>query len=181
RAGLAERRHRTKDAQQRTDPPRPFTLDYIPTFKDRKIAARECAHCHYANNFRFARLRAEGKFSKEMLFQYPHPENIGVTLDVDHNNVVKAVRPRAPAGQAGVKPGDVIVRADATPVLTCSDLQFALNTVPSDRTVTLQLERGAARLPPTVLHLPHGWRRTDISWRASQDGTPPIVGIWGDR
>src|SRR6059036_632832 len=50
RAVLAEHRHRPKAAQQRTDPPRPFTLDDIPTFKDRKIAARECAHCHYANN-----------------------------------------------------------------------------------------------------------------------------------
>lgn len=49
------------------------------------------------NRFRFAQLRAEGKFTKERLFQYPLPENIGLTLDVDANNVVKAALPHSPA------------------------------------------------------------------------------------
>lgn len=157
-----------------------FTLDDIPAFAHRTAAKQECAHCHFANNFRFAQLRAEHRFSKEMLFQYPLPENIGVTLDVDSNNRVKSVQPASPAQQAGIKPGDVITRAGSTSVLTCSDLQFALNSLPDPGTVTLQLTRGGRSLPAAVLHLPHGWRRTDISWRASQDSIPPTVGFWGE-
>lgn len=159
---------------------KPFTLDDIPAFKNTRGESRECAHCHFANNYRFAQLRAEGKFSKELLFQYPLPENIGVTLDVDTNNAVKTVRPGSPAERAGLKAGDVILRADSTPVLTCSDLQFALNSIPDEGTVTLRLLRGGKPLPAATLQLPHGWRRTDISWRASQDGIPPSLGIWGE-
>jgi hypothetical protein len=180
RAVLAEHRSHPKDPLPRSDPPRSFTLDDIPAFSDRKIAAQECAHCHYANNFRFAQLRAEGKFSKALLFQYPLPENIGVTLDVEANNVVKAVLPGSPAERGGLKPGDVMVRANSTPVLTCSDLQFALNPIPDAGTVTLQLRRGGELLPAATLRLPQGWRRTDISWRASLESVPPIVGIWGE-
>jgi hypothetical protein len=157
-----------------------FTLEDIPAFRQRSLAKNECAHCHFANNFRFAQLRAEGRFTKELLFQYPLPENIGVTLDVDANNVVKAVRPDSPAALAGLKPGDTLLRAASTPVLTCADLQFALNPIPDAGAVTLQYERGGKPRLPAVLHLSHGWRRTDISWRASQDGIAPTVGFWGE-
>src|SRR5207244_8704335 len=86
----------------------------------------------------------------------------------------------SPAAQAGVKPGDMLVRAGTTPVLTCADLQFALNPIPDAGTVKLQYERDGKPQPPAVLHLPRGWRRTDISWRASQDSIPPTVGFWGE-
>jgi S1-C subfamily serine protease len=157
-----------------------FTVDDIPAFRRSKAAKEECAHCHYANNFRLAQLRDEGKFSKEMLFQYPLPENIGLTLVVDRNNVVKSVAPASPAARAGIRAGDIIVRANETPVLTSADLQFALNPLADPGTVTLRLQRGGKSLPPKSLRLPRGWRRTDISWRASQESIPPSVGIWGE-
>ena len=63
RAVLAEHRSRPKGPRQETEPTRSFTLDDIPAFATRKVGSKECAHCHFANNFRFAQLRAEGKFS----------------------------------------------------------------------------------------------------------------------
>jgi hypothetical protein len=155
-----------------------LTLADIPAYARSRAAKQGCAHCHFANNFRFAQLRAEGKFTKEMLFQYPLPENIGLTLDVDANNVVKAVLPHSPAQRAGAQPGDVLLRANETPVYTSADLQFALNTVPDAGEVTLLLQRKGRTLPAMTLSLPRGWRRTDISWRPSQEVAPPMIGIW---
>jgi membrane-associated protease RseP (regulator of RpoE activity) len=162
------------------DPLPRFTLDDIPAFSSSNAAKQKCAHCHFAHNFRFEQMRNEGKFTKAQLFQYPLPENIGVTLEVDRNNVVQSVRPGSPAQRSGVKAGDMIVGAGQTPVLTTADLQFALNSVPDAGTVKLDLERGGQHLRPAALRLPRGWRRTDISWRASQDGVAPTVGIWGE-
>src|SRR5262249_38669839 len=108
------------------------------------------------------------------------PENAGVTLEVDHNNQVKAVLPDSPAARAGVKAGDTLLKANDTPVLTGADLQFALNSVPDEGTLTLQVARGGRAQPAMTLRLPRGWRRTDISWRASQDGIPPQIGVWGE-
>jgi serine protease Do len=159
---------------------KPLTVMDFPAFARSNQAKAECYHCHFANNARFAQLRADGKFRKEMLFQYPLPENLGMTLDVDGNNVVASVRPDSPAARSGIRAGDVVVQADAIPVLTSADLQFDLNAVPDPGSVTLRLERHGKRLPPAVLNLPRGWRRTDISWRPSQDGVPPMIGIWAE-
>jgi hypothetical protein len=158
----------------------PMTLANIPAFQKSRAAREECAHCHYAHNFQIAQRRAEGRFRKEQLFQYPLSENLGLTLDVDRNNLVKSVEDASPAAKAGVRPGDRIVRAEQTPVLTEADLQFALNPLPDPGHVTLQFQRGSDRPRAAVLRLPRGWRHTDISWRASQDGVPPTVGIWAE-
>ena len=50
----------------------------IPAYSKSRQASQPCAHCHFANNYRFAQLKSEGKFTKEKLFQYPLPENIGL-------------------------------------------------------------------------------------------------------
>jgi len=77
-----------------------------------------------------------------------------------------------------VQPGDVLLRANETPVYTSADLKFALNTVPDAGKVTLLLQRKGRTLPARTLSLPRGWRRTDISWRPSQEVAPPMIGIW---
>jgi hypothetical protein len=158
----------------------PFTLADIPAFRKSRAAKEECAHCHYGHNFLIAERRAEGRFRKEQLFLYPLPENLGLTLDMDRSNVVRSVKRASPAAKAGVRAGDRIVRAERTPVLTEADLQFALNPLPDPGHVMLHLQRGDAPPRPVVLRLPRGWRRTDISWRASQGDIPPTVGVWAE-
>src|SRR5688572_14579746 len=39
-----------------------FTLSDIPAYAKSKAAGESCAHCHYANNYRFEQLRDENKF-----------------------------------------------------------------------------------------------------------------------
>lgn len=157
----------------------PRTAADFPAFRKLKMSQEACYHCHYANNARFAQARYDGVFRKEMVFQYPHPENLGITLETDANNVVRQVQPGSPAAKAGLRSGDVLRQAETTPVITGADLQFVLNDVPDPGKVKLVAARGGKELPALVLDLPRGWRRSDVSWRPSQEGAGPSMGFWG--
>lgn len=157
----------------------PFTIGDYPAFAATQQAKGYCYHCHFANNARFKQLRLEGKFTKALLFQYPLPENVGITLDVDANTLVKSVAAGSPAEKAGIHAGDRVIRAGSAAIVTPADLQFVLNGIPEPGSVQLQVERGGKSQPPMTLELPAGWRRTDISWRPSQDGVAPQLGVWG--
>jgi len=180
RHAVAARPNRAARSSRSGNNPGVFTTADYPAFARTKTAQQSCYHCHYANDARFLQRRAEGTFRKDLLFQYPFPENIGLTLEVDRNNVVKAVLPGSAAEAAGVRRGDQVIAANGVPVLTSADLQFALNSVPEPGKVLLAVARGGKRLAPLPLALGPGWRRTDISWRPSQAGIPPTVGLWAE-
>ena len=63
--------------------------------EDLKAAAtrrgNECIHCHQVNEFRRSDEKAAGTWSRDSLWVYPLPENVGITLEVDRGDVVKAV------------------------------------------------------------------------------------------
>lgn len=171
--------HRIDRRAAAPEPKQPArTAADFAAFASTPRAGEDCYHCHYATDARFMQMQVEGQFSKKDLFQYPHPENIGLTLDVDRNNVVRSVAAGHPAAAAGVRPGDVIVRAGDINVLTAADLQFALDPVSSPGSIELEVERDGRLLPKLKVVLPAGWRRSDISWRPSQGAIPPIIGIW---
>lgn len=156
------------DAPARGRAAKPLTLDDIPAYAESRHAkAGKCAHCHYAHQYSFQQLKDDGMFSEAMLYRYPLPEAVGVTLDVKENNRVKEVTADSPAAQAGVKTGDVIETAGETPVLTSADLQFALDGVSDPGKIVLALTRGGAPAPAATLSLPVGWRVTDVRWRPS--------------
>ncbi len=175
---LAQHKAGAVDKGSVPDPARRYTLTDVPAFARSKQAKDACYHCHYASNSYVKQAQLDGKFFKDMVFRYPFPENIGVTLEVDRNNVVQSVQPNSPAAQAGVKPGDAIYRAGEKTVHTSADLQFALEPVADPGKVTLELQRGKALLDVT-LTLPKGWRRSDVSWRPSAGTFPPMMGFWG--
>lgn len=174
---LAKHGREPRVASSPTPAPR-RTLADVPAFMAMKQAKDACYHCHYANNARFRQLELDGKFVKELLYQHPHPENVGITLEVDANNVVRSVAPGSPADQAGIRPKDMIRRAGSTEVYSTADFQFALNEIPDPGRITLGVDRQGKRMPPVTLSLPKGWRRSDISWRPSQGNVPPTVGLW---
>ena len=156
---------------------RPVRLTDYASYRATSLSKLPCAHCHYANNYGYYEAIAKGTLNKRALYQYPLPENIGVTLEVDRNNVVQSVVADSPAQKAGVKLGDTITRMGETPVHSAADLQFALNELPEPGRVRVTLQREGKSLPVT-LSLPAGWRETDISWRAGQGSVPPIFGFW---
>ena len=78
------------------------SVDQYPAARRRP--ANSCIHCHHVYDFRREALQAQGKWSKDQLWAYPLPENVGVTLEVDEGELVKAVAAGSPGDRAGSAP-----------------------------------------------------------------------------
>src|SRR5438046_10166299 len=73
-------------------PPRkkkPLLVDDYPAA--RRVRRGECIHCHQVYEFRRAKEKAEGTWTKEDVWRYPLPENVGLTLDNDQGDRVVSV------------------------------------------------------------------------------------------
>ena len=126
----------------------------------------ECIHCHQVNEFRRADAKAAGTWSRDDLWVYPLPENVGLTLDVDRGDVVKAVAAGSPAAKAGLMPGDVLTRVNGYPVASFADAQYALHKAPKRGAIPVEWQSGTNAMKGD-LEVADGWRKTNLTWRAS--------------
>src|SRR5262245_64489459 len=93
----------------------------------RTMRGNGCIHCHQVNEFRRADSKAAGTWTREDLWVYPLPENVGITLEVDRGDIVKTVGADSAAAKAGLKAGDVLAKLNSYPVGSFADAQYALN------------------------------------------------------
>jgi S1-C subfamily serine protease len=168
------------EAHKAPPPPRP--LPGAPVRPEDFAAAQRhkgCIHCHNVNEFRRADLQALGKWDRESVWVYPLPENVGVTLDIDVGNRVKAVRPGSPADKAGLKPGDLVRRLGGHPVASFADATYALHKSPARGSIPVAWARDGREQAGT-LDVADGWRRTNLTWRPSMLDILPSVPFSGD-
>lgn len=155
----------------------PIFVEQMPAAKARK--RQDCIHCHQINEFRRADLKLTGKWDRNDLWVYPLPENVGITLDVDRGNLVKAVKESSAAAKLGIKPGDSLVRLNGYTVASFADGQFALHKGP--RTGMILVEWKSGGIPMSgKLDVAEGWRKTNITWRSSMLDILPSLLISGD-
>ncbi len=143
-----------------------------------RLRANACIHCHHVYNFEYEDAQADGKWTRDRVWVYPPPKNVGLTLDVDRGDHVQAVAPGSPAARAGLQPGDVLQRLNGQPVASIADVQYALHVAPKAGTVTAHWQRDGRELRGT-LELPAGWRESDISWRPSMWQLSPAAAVQG--
>jgi S1-C subfamily serine protease len=144
----------------------------------KNIRKGECIHCHQIYEFRRADLKAAGQWSKDAVWVYPLPENLGIELDVDQGNKVKAVKADSPAAKAGLRPGDLMRTMNQLSVSSFGDAQFALHRAPAKGPVPLAWERGG-QPQSASLEVPEGWRKTNPTWRPSLLDLFPSLTIYG--
>jgi predicted metalloprotease with PDZ domain len=137
-----------------------------------------CFHCHQVKEFLNARLQRTGKWRRELAWRYPLPENVGLVLELDRGNVVKQAVPHSPAARAGLQRGDTLRRLNGVPVHSQADVQFGLDQAPAKGLIAFTYERAGKRRTGTV-RLPDGWRKSDISWRASMRDLAPYLPVSG--
>jgi S1-C subfamily serine protease len=113
----------------------------------------------------------------DQVWIYPRPENLGLSLERDRGDLLRAVEPASVADRAGLRAGDRLLALDGLPIASIADVQHALHRAPTTGTMRVDLLRNdrpmAAEVPLT-----QGWRVTDLSWRASTRrlGPHPCVG-----
>jgi S1-C subfamily serine protease len=178
--GLRYAMDRVLEAHRTPPPAQP--LSGRPRRAEDFLAARRhegCIHCHNVNEFRRADLKAEGKWHRESLWVYPPPENVGITLDVDLGDRIKAVAAGSLADGAGMRPGDRLVKLNGYPVASFADASYALHKAPRGGEIPVSWIRGGKERSAT-LGLPEGWRRTNLTWRPSMLDLLPSLPFAGD-
>jgi hypothetical protein len=166
-----------------TSPPAAQQLDGKPVFAEDFASAkshRGCIHCHNVNEFRRADAKAAGAWDRDSIWVYPLPENVGVTLDVDVGNRVKAVAKGSAAERAGLKPGDALAKLNGYPVASFGDASYALHKAPAKGSIAVTWTRDGKEQSGT-LEVAAGWRKTNLTWRPSMLDILPAVPFSGDE
>jgi predicted metalloprotease with PDZ domain len=139
---------------------------------------RGCYHCHEVKEIAQSALQKAGKWTQDMVYRYPLPENLGFALEVDRGNVVRDVKESSAAALAGLKPGDVLQRLGGVPIHSFADAQFALDKAPRSGTIDVVWKRSNS-IMEDKLPLKEGWRKGDVSWRPSLRYLVPYARLYG--
>ncbi len=139
---------------------------------------RGCMHCHQVKEGIITDLQKKGEWSRDKVWRYPLPENVGISLGVDKANVVASVTAKSPAALAGLVAGDSVRRLDGVPIHSFADAQYALDRAPTGGTVEIVWTRGKDEKKGR-LTLAEEWRKTDISWRPSLRHMIPSARLYG--
>ncbi len=154
--------HRTLDRLTATEPkPTPlFARELYPS------RTGGCIHCHQVFEGLRREERRNGTFNPQSFYVYPLPKNVGLRLDVDQGNKVMRVVADSAASRAGIQAGDVIRRVCETEISSQADVMWALHNAPREGDIHVQFEREGI-LKNAVLSVEPGWKKTNLSWRAS--------------
>lgn len=145
--------------------------------KFRQITERNnCIHCHNIHDAENLQLFRLGQLTKDKLWRYPLPENVGLVIDPKDGRRIARVLPDSPAARAGINAGQIITHVNGQPIISIADIQWVLHNLPN--TVTILRIRLAGARGEHVLYTPAGWKWTDISWRGSLWGIPPRLRVW---
>lgn len=145
----------------------------------KQLRPGECIHCHQIAEFRRQDRQLTGKWTREELWVYPPPENVGLNLEVDRGNRVRTVAAESSAARAGLRPGDLLVRLNGISVASFADAQYALHRAPVQGTIPLSWQRDGQTMTGQ-LELASGWRKTILTWRPSMRALLPTLPIYGD-
>src|SRR6185295_954016 len=100
-----ERRGDGRDADFHPPPGKRTTPEDISLLKR---GHQGCIHCHQVREYRLLQDFHDKNFSRQQIFTYPLPENIGVRFDRAHGHKIEAVLPESPAAKAGLIAGDLV-------------------------------------------------------------------------
>jgi hypothetical protein len=175
--------HQRKQVQKNKYEPngRPLrTPEDIPGMAGQMKGRKErCIHCHDVKAAVLRDALKEGRFTKDLVFTYPSPANVGLIVNRDRQDCIDGVKPASPAERAGIKVNDSLVSIDGQRILTAADLSRVLELAPKEATLPIQVRRGDATLMVN-LTLSGDWKRTaDPSWRSSTHWAGPNGGFWG--
>ena len=133
-----------------------------------KNVVKSCMHCHQILDAERKIFRSDNKpIPDHVMFPWPMPDVVGLSLDRDEKARVRSVAPDSIAARGGFRPGDDIVSLDGQPIVSIADVQWVLHNKKDPDTAEAEISRDGSKKKLT-LQLTRGWRRAgDITWRVS--------------
>jgi serine protease Do len=157
--------HRKEPGDAPSPPGRkPLYVDDYPGAK--RLRKGTCIHCHQVYEFRREFEKNNGSWSKDSIWRFPLPENVGLTLDNDQGDRVQGVTRGSPAERVGLKAGDVLESLNGYRVSSFGDAQYALHRAPVRGEISVIWKRDGKSMRGN-LTVVEGWRRSNITWRPS--------------
>lgn len=154
----------------------PLLVEVLPAAR---FYRNGCIHCHQAKEILREEKKAAGTWTRDDIWTYPLPENIGVTLDPDRGGLVKAVAAKSAAERAGLRAGDVLRDLNGYPVNSFADAQYALHKAPPKGEIRATWLRGGKATTGSLV-LTEGWKKTNITWRPSLLDLLPSLPLYGE-
>jgi serine protease Do len=129
---------------------------------------KSCIHCHQVGEaLRLVYREKRQEIPERVLYPYPLPETLGLTLDPKQKAHVLAVADGSSAEKDGFQPGDKLTTLNGQPLLSIADVQWVLHNAGDAKSLKAEVVRGGKKLN-VPLSLEPGWRgRGNISWRAT--------------
>lgn len=146
---------------------------YTPALDWTNKVVASCVHCHQVGDaFRDLHRKRQETLTAELIYPWPAPETLGLSLAADDPTRVESVGTGSPAAAAGLRPGDRIELFGGQPPLSVADFSWVLHRAPPEGSVAVRVLRDGHASDLSVT-LASGWRNgADISRR---------VGTWGMR
>jgi predicted metalloprotease with PDZ domain len=144
-----------------------------------RLSANACIHCHHVREFQREEKRRAGTWTPADEWVYPEPASLGLTLDLDRQDRIQAVKADSAAARAGLEAGDVLVSVNGAPVASIMDVQHVLQGAPARGDLPLTWRR-RDQVRQSSITLSDGWRLSDISWRWSLKQLPPGPQLHGE-
>lgn len=171
KAALAGKRAQPKPYDTALDMPgmdRAASLAELTTRKN-------CIHCHMIHDAENRHAQATGTFTQDMLWRYPLPENIGLTIDAKSGVRISSVASESPAALSGLVEGDEVTHMNGQPITSIADMQWVLHHLPNTEA---HVEVTGSRSGVHTLALRPGWKASNISWRGSLWSVSPQLRVW---
>jgi serine protease Do len=132
-----------------------------------------CVHCHQIGEALRQNVRDKNlPLTPELIYAWPSPRSIGLTMAADQIARVESVDEGSVAFRAGLKPGDNVIELAGQPLISIADMSWILHHAPAEGIVSA-LVKNASGQREVKLSLAGGWReQVDISAR---------VGAWDMR
>lgn len=167
--------------REKRGPQRPFsTALEMPGLENpakyRQTTTREnCIHCHNIHDAEQRHAQQQGTFSTDMLWRYPLPDNIGLSIDSRSGIRIAGVEKDSPAAKAGLRAGEDVVSMNGQPITSIADMQWVLHQLPHAQA---RVEIVGSQSGRRSVILPAGWKKSDISWRGSMWSLSPRFSVW---
>lgn len=139
-----------------------------------------CLHCHDVKELKYRELYNKGKWTRDqVVWRYPVPEKVGMSMKVDEGNILKSVLKASSAGNAGLQKGDQLQVVNEVPIHSIHDVQYALDRALTKKQIEIRWLRDGKSMT-AKLSLPQSWFKGDIGWRPSVWGLVPSLHVDGD-